>query len=137
MPKTEEDNSLFNPKIWRHLVNFWTVVLYASIGADFFIKTWPDQILGPICAIYVALLAVYSADKEFQRWHDHNIGRHPGEVYVIIWTIIIISLFILEAYTRGEYKIPNDVFTTYIVVIGILAITKKSKSNYGRKRKLK
>lgn len=79
-------------------------------------------------AIYIAVLAVYTAEKEFERWSNYHVGRHPGELYVLAWTIIIVILLVLQYLHTGEYKLPSEVFSTYIVVLGILAITKKSKS---------
>lgn len=125
-----KDDKLMNVKVWRYLVNFWALVLYVAIIADFFQRNGLSEFLGPISAIYIAALAIYSAQKEFERWHDYNIGRHPGEVYVFIWTLLIILLLVLEIIYHGSYKLPNEVFTTYIVVIGVLAITKRSKKNY-------
>lgn len=130
MAKEIKNNSLLNPKIWRYLVNLWTIILYFSIGADFFMRNGAVEFLGPICAVYVALLAIYTAEKEFGRWHAYHNGRHPGEIYVIIWTVIVVLLLCLEIITRNVYKIPNEVITTYIVVVGILAITQKSKASY-------
>jgi small-conductance mechanosensitive channel len=130
MPKKQKNDSLVNPKIWRHLVNFWTLVLYSVVVADFMTNNGQSELLGPISAIYVALLAIYTAQKEFERWHDYHVGRHPGEMYVIIWTAIIFLLLVLEVYGTRNYKLPSEVFTTYIVVVGILAITKRSKTDY-------
>jgi hypothetical protein len=77
---------------------------------------------------------VYSAEKEFERWHDYNIGRHPGEVYVFVWTVLVVVLFGLELVYKSEYVLPSEVFSTYIVVVGILAITRKSRTDYRRKK---
>ncbi len=131
-----KDDKLISVDIWRHLVNFWAIVLYVLILADFFTRNGLVDFLGPISSIYIAVLAVYSTQKEFERWHDYNIGRHPGEVYVFVWTVLIIILLALEVIYRHVYKLPGEVFMTYIVVIGILAITKRSKSSYlSKKRK--
>lgn len=124
------NDKVLDHNLWRYLVNFWTIVLYLAIADDFFIGNGLSEFLGPICAIYIALLAVYSAEKEFERWHDYHIGRHPGEMYVFIWTILVVVLLVLEVLHYHNYKIPSEVFTAYIVAVGILAITKKSKSNY-------
>ncbi len=117
-------------RIWRYLVNFWTPILYIVIIADFFKHNSLVPYIGPICTVYIAALSIFSAEKEFERWHDYNIGRHPGEVYVFIWTVLVVLLLGLEITHRSTYTLPSEVFATYIVVIGILAITRKSKSNY-------
>ena len=86
--------------------------------------------MGPIAAIYTAVLSIYVADKEFERWQNHSARRHPGEIYVVLWTIIIISIFILDLLLDKPYVMPTEIISTYIVVLGILAITKKSKDVY-------
>ena len=129
MVKEVNEEKLLSVKVWRYLVNFWAIALYAIILADFYTRNSFIDFLGPVSALYLACLAIYSAHKEFERWHDYNIGRHPGEIYVIIWTVLIVSLLILEVVYR-DYKLPTEVFTTYLVVIGVLAITKRSKRNY-------
>ncbi len=130
MVKKMRNDKVLDHNLWRYLVNFWTIVLYLAIAADFFIGNGLSEFLGPICVIYIALLAVYSAEKEFERWHDYHIGRHPGEMYIFIWTILVVVLLVLEVLHYHNYKIPSEVFTAYIVAVGILAITKKSKANY-------
>jgi hypothetical protein len=135
MPKENKDNKLLNATFLRYLVNFWTLVFYVAVIWDFFTRNGFTEVLGPICAIYIALLATYTTEKEFERWHDYNIGRHPGEFYVISWTIIIISLFLLQIIYHETYEIPETVFTAYVVVLGILAITKRSKKNYRTAKK--
>ena len=135
MPKKNQSDTIFDPAIWRRLVGFWTPILYIIVIADFLTHNGLDVFLGPVCAIYIALLSVYTAQKEFERWHDYNIGRHPGEVYVIIWTMLIVILLGLEIFQVNGYHLPSEVFSAYIVVVGILAITRKSKSTYRQKKK--
>ncbi len=128
-------DKLMDVKIWRYLVNFWAIVLYAVIIADFYTRNTLTDFLGPVSAIYIAALAIYSAQKEFERWHNYNLGRHPGEVYVFIWTFLIIVLLVLQILYHETYRLPSEIFTTYIVVIGILAITKRSKKSYRLSKK--
>ena len=132
--KTKKDKIL-SVKIWRYLVNFWTIVLYVLVVADFFMRNRLTDLLGPVSSIYIAVLAIYTTQKEFERWHEDNIGRHPGEIYVFVWTVLVIFLLGLQFIYSDSYKMPSEIFTTYIVVIGILAITKKSKAKYLAKRR--
>ena len=131
MPKVIESAVLDN-KMWRYLTNFWTFVIYTVVILDFIAGNTLTEFLGPVCAIYIAILGIFSAEKEFERWHDYHVGRHPGEVYVVLWTFLIITLLILEFTHYRDYILPSEVFSTYIVVLGILAITRKSKTNYCR-----
>jgi len=134
MPKAIKTAVLDN-RMWRYLANFWTLVLYVVVVLDFLSGNTMVEFLGPVCAIYIAVLAVFSAEKEFERWHDYNIGRHPGEGYVFLWTVMIIGLLVLEFSHYREYVLPSEVFSTYIVVLGILAVTRKSKTHYKRSHK--
>ena len=132
MARKNKSDRVFNINIWRYLVNFWTFVIYVFIIVDFFLRNSLVEFLGPICAIYIALLAVYTTQKEFERWHDENIGKHPGEIYVVVWTALIIVLIILEIIYHESYTLPSEAFSTYLVIMGILAITRRSKANYCR-----
>ena len=119
--------------MWRWLVNVWTLILFFFIIADFTRDESINQFLGPIAAIYVAALAIYSADKEFERWRMYSIGRHPGEMYVVAWTLLIMGLFLYAFVSGSGYSMPPEIFSTYIVVLGILAITRRSKTLFNER----
>ena len=114
---------------------FWTLILFLAIIKDVFSAGSLENVIGPIAAIYTACLAIYSAEKEFERWLHHPIGRHPGEIYVALWTILIAGLFVGEYFGYIKYQIPPEIISTYIVVLGILAITKKSKVTFNQKER--
>ncbi len=118
----------------RYLVNTWTLVLFTAIVVDFVQKNALEGILGPIAAIYVGVLVIYSAEKEFERWTDYYEGRHPGEIYVICWTILIAFLVAISFFVNKEYKVPSEIVSTYIAVISIMAFTQKSKTFFRKKR---
>lgn len=117
---------------WKMITTLWTVVFFAAIIYDFLTENSLQvrELLLPIAVIYDAVLAVYSAEKEFKRWHDKHTTIHPGEVYVILWTILIFGLLGVSILTHRPYHVPPEVTASYIVVIGILAITKESKYFY-------
>jgi hypothetical protein len=124
---------------WRRLTNFWTLAFFATIIYDFIYDNVLDEkgvILG-VAAIYAACLAIYSAEKEFKRWKESRMGVHPGEVYIILWTILIITIVTLDLVLDKHYKLPPEVSSTYVVVLGILAITKESKFLFRGKSKKK
>ncbi len=91
--------------------------------------------LGPLAAIYIGILAVYVGQKEFERWCHIHDGRHPGEWFVIGWTLLVFSFFILDFIFSKPYIIPDVLIYTYITVLGVLAITIKSKRIYRKKHK--
>lgn len=119
---------------WRNITKIWTVVFFAAIIYDFFTANSLEksELLLPIAVIYDAVLAIYSAEKEFKRWHDSHETIHPGEVYVILWTLLVFGLLIASVAEHIDYRIPPEVSASYIVVIGILAITRESKHFYSR-----
>jgi len=118
--------------LWRKLTIFWTVVFFAAIIYDFATQNSLDStnLLLPIAVIYDAVLAIYSAEKEFKRWHDHHKTIHPGEMYVILWTILIFGLLAVAVIFHESYHVPAEVSASYVVAVGILAITKESKYFY-------
>ncbi|MDB5239257.1 MAG: hypothetical protein JWO00_592 [Candidatus Parcubacteria bacterium] len=122
---------------WRILVNFWSVVLFAAIIYDFFTTNSlsEHEILLAISAIYGAALAIYSAEKEFRRWHRMHTSLHPGELYAVLWTILIVALIVGTIAYNPSYHLPAEVSAAYIGVIGILAITRESKNFYRRREK--
>lgn len=122
---------------WRYLTNFWTFVFFGMIVIDFIYDNYLDErgIILTVAAIYGAVLAIYSTEKEFKRWSDLHTTVHPGEVYIILWTLLVFGIVIIDTITSKPYHIPPEVSSAYILVIGILAITKESKRLYGGKGK--
>jgi hypothetical protein len=93
------------------------------------------ECFGILSAIYVAVLAIYVSDKEFERWQNLHSSKHPGEWFVLGWSLLIISLLIAEFVTNNGYRVPDLVVYVYITVLGVLAITRKSKVLYEKKSK--
>lgn len=115
---------------WRYLINFWSVLFFVFIILDFFQKNAYGELLNVLSAIYISALAIYVSNKEFERWYDKHYSRHPGEIFVIIWSILILVLFSLSFIFNEEYKMPTSVISSYIAVLTILAVTRKSKELY-------
>jgi Na+/H+ antiporter NhaD/arsenite permease-like protein len=122
-------------KFWRYLINFWSFVFFLFIILDFFSSNGYKDLLNIISVVYISALALYSSNKEFERWYDQHESKHPGEVFVVIWSILIFFLFGLSFIFRGTYQIPTSVISSYIAVLTILAVTKKSKEMYIIKHK--
>ena len=116
--------------IWRILLNFWTLVTFAFVIADFIKVGALGELLGPVLLVYTAILAVYSAEKEFERWHFYFMKPHPGEIYVFLWTALILGLTIAKFWLKSDYTMDHEIIATYIVVLGVLAITRKSRNMF-------
>ncbi len=121
--------------IWRVVADFWTILAFAVIIEDFREGGGLEHLIDPIMAIYVVVLAIFSAEKEFERWYMFNIGRHIGEIYVWAWTAIIAGIFIATYFFHSHYEMPEEVFSTYLVVLGILAVTRKSREFFRKRGK--
>lgn len=122
-------------KFWRYLINFWSFVFFLFIILDFISGNGYKELLNILSVVYISALALYSSNKEFERWYDQHESKHPGEVFVAIWSILIFLLFGLSFIFKGNYQIPTSVISSYIAVLTILAITKKSKEIYMIKHK--
>jgi hypothetical protein len=120
--------------LWRVVSDFWTLFAFAVIIEDYRQNGALEYLVGPVMAIYVVVLAIFSAEKEFERWYMYNIGRHIGEIYVYAWTLLIAGLFVATYLTHSDYKMSPEIFSTYIVVLGVLAVTRKSKEIFKEKK---
>lgn len=117
-------------KFWRYLIDFWTFVFFLFIVLDFCSNNGYRELLNILSVVYISALALYSSNKEFERWYDKYESKHPGEIFVIVWSILIFALFSLSFIFKGAYQIPTSVISSYIAVLTILAVTKKSKEIY-------
>lgn len=122
-------------KIWRYLTNFWTLIIFIFLIVDFVTTNQYSFLIGPLAAIYIAILGFFVSTKEFNRWQDYHTGRHPGEVFIIFWTVLILTIFLLNIFVNQGYHLSSEIIATYIAVLGIFAISLKSKSLYSRKRR--
>lgn len=133
MPK-EKNNFFENERIWRYLTDFWSLAIFALLIIDCNYQNSYDFLIGPFAAIYIGVLALYASTKEFNRWHKLHAGRHPGEIYIIVWSLFVFSLGVLDILLKGKYHLPSEIIATYITVLGVFAITQKSKNLYFRKK---
>ncbi|MEK7162851.1 MAG: hypothetical protein AAB696_01015 [Patescibacteria group bacterium] len=122
-----------NEKIWRYLTNFWTIILFVFLIFDFLNNNRFDFLIGPFAVIYLGVLGLFVSSKEFDRWYDHRKDRHPGEWYIVAWTVLIVLLLFLNIFYNQNYHLPSEIIASYIAVLGIFAITQKSKKFYNRK----
>lgn len=118
-------------------MNFWSIIFYFLIIYDFAKNNTFEYLMGPLATVYIGILAIYAGDKEFTRWHqaNHN-GKHPGELFIIAWTILVFSILFLCFIFSKPYKLPDEVTSAYIAALTILAITRRSKILYKKKRRV-
>lgn len=128
--KKKELVNVGNFEFWRYLINSWTILFFVVIICDFVVANALVEILDMISVIYVAILAIYVSNKEFERWYNRHHRQHPGEVFVIFWSILIFVLIIFNFINHGVYHIPGSIISSYIAVLTILAVTRRSKMAY-------
>jgi len=129
-----EEKVFKNEKIWRVLTNFWTIIFIIFIILDFSHKNAYDFLVAPLSIIYIGVLGLYVGTKEFDRWYEIHNGRHPGELFIMAWTVLIVSLIGTSFIVGTEYKIPPEIIAVYIAVLSIFALTQKSKGLYEYKK---
>lgn len=123
-----------NEKIWRWVTNVWTLAFIVFLIVDFFAKSSYDFLIAPFSVIYVGVLSLYAGTKEFDRWYDLHDGRHPGEWFIIGWTVVIFGLIVLSLFLGKDYGVSPEAVAVYIMVLSIFALTQKSKRLHERKR---
>jgi hypothetical protein len=130
------NNFFQGESIWRIVANFWTVVFIGLIIINFFSTDRYDLLIGPFSILYAGVLTIYVGTKEFDRWYREHESRHPGEIFVIVWTILILGLFAGSIFLEGEYRISSDIIAVYIAVMTLFAFTQKSKNLHKTKKKV-
>ncbi len=123
---------------WQYLTNFWSGMYFILIIWDFINNNFIIEALEIFGFIYIGVLAVYVGNKEFERWYNKHQAQHPGEIFVIGWTALILIIVALDLILQKSYRLPSSVISSYIAVLTILAVTEKSKSlHIHRHRKIK
>lgn len=124
-----------NEKIWRILTNFWTVVFLGFIVVNFWYEDQIGFLVAPLSFLYIGILSLYVGTKEFDRWYELHESRHPGELFVIAWTVVLVALVVVSIVSKRQYHTSTEIIADYIAVLSIFAITQKSKRLYAEKRK--
>lgn len=112
----------------RLLNNLWTLAFAAFLIVNFMLENRYEYLVGPLSVIYTGALSLYAGTKEFNRWAEHHVGRHPGEVFVIGWTVMIATFFAVAFITENRHRVSSEVIADYILVLSIFALTRRSKT---------
>lgn len=116
-------------KIWKFLTNLWAILTIIFFSATFFKLFDLTASLANISIIYVSLLSLFVGIKEVSRWRDHQFSSHyHGEIFIWLWTILMIVFITLQAIRPEKYIFNNDFIATYISIVAIFAISRKSKN---------
>jgi len=128
---------LITSSVWRYLVYFWNIFLYVVIILDFISVNHYSDLLDLVAVIYIAILSIYAGTKEFERWFSHYNALHPGEVFIVSWTILLVILLVVPNVIQIDYHLPEIIIYCYISVLTILALTRRSRSLYYAKKNKK
>jgi hypothetical protein len=126
--------ALRDERIWRWITNLWTVVFALFLICNFFTQGGYESLMAPFSVIYAGVLGLYAGTKEFDRWYDFHESRHPGEWFVIGWTILLFALTILSFILGKGYSVSSEAVADYIMVLSIFALTQKSKQLHRKKK---
>ena len=118
---------------WRHSANALAVVLFMLALLDWRSGNGLGLILFYASVVYVAALAVYCGEKEYERWHGYHRAEGGGEAYVLAWTLLMAGLFFFGQRAGLPYSVPPELVAAYAIVIVFFAITEKSKSVHEKK----
>jgi hypothetical protein len=121
-------------RIWRFLTNFWTVALLLSLIANFITHGQYDFVGMSFSIIYVGVLGLYVGTKEFDRWYEIHDSRHPGEIFIAAWTIVIFAMLGAQFFLGKGYVVSQEAIADYIMVLSVFALTQKSKKLHHKKR---
>jgi phosphatidylserine synthase len=124
MAKKENDLNF-----WRVITDFWGVITALAFIIAFFNVLDLNEPLRSMTIIYVSILSIYAGVKEFTRWKEKNfVSRHNGEIFIFFWTILVIIFVVLSAYNPDKYRVPGELTGTYLSILGVFAISRKSKA---------
>ncbi len=123
-------------RLLRIFLNLWTFFILPFVVLNFVLEDHFEQLAVPMAVLYTGLLTLYVGTKEFDRWYESHRERHPGEWFVILWTVVMAGLFIASLLWGPTHTIHSDLVATYIAVLSLYAFTHKSKELHHRKMAL-
>lgn len=123
-------------RLLRVFLNVWTFIVLPFIILDFVTEDRFEFLVVPMAVLYTGLLALYVGTKEFERWYEMHRGRHPGEWFVILWTVVMAGLFVASVMYGPGHAIHSDIVAVYVAVLTLYAFTHQSKELHRRKRLL-
>ena len=131
--RKKKENIFFDRFVLKVILNFWTVLTMALLVADFLSGHRFSVSATAISIIYLAILGIYTSEKEYARWRDNFQSKFVGESFVIGWTIIMAFFVILAAFFSDIYQVPEEFAAMYTAIIGIFAVSYHSKRIHKRK----
>lgn len=102
---------------------------------DFIFEGKFSYLVAAFSVIYASILSVFAGTKEFRRWQNaYQSKNHPGEIFVFVWTLVLVFLLLAPWIFKKNYQISSEVVSVYIMVLTIFALTQGSKKIYSRQK---
>ncbi len=134
----EKIQTVFFENFWRYLTNAWTILFMIVVLVDFISRHSVDYLFTPLSIMYGAILSLFVGTKEFDRWYDlRGPRRHPGEVFVIVWSALLVGMLVVSWISHEHYSLSQDIVSVYIMVLTVFALSQSSKRVYKMKYKMK
>lgn len=131
--RKKKENRFFDRLVLKLILNFWTVLTMALFVADFLSGHKFSISATAISIIYLAILGIYTSEKEYARWQNNFKSKFAGESFVIGWTIIMAFFVVASAFFSDIYQVPEEFAAMYTAIIGIFAVSYHSKRVHKRK----
>ncbi len=114
---------------WRWLANFWGIITAIFFLIHFFDLIDLTEAIKNLAIIYISILTIFTTVKEFDRWKSPKfLSNHNGEIFIILWTVLIIIFIIASAIDSNKFNFTGEFTATYLSILGIFAISRKSRS---------
>ena len=134
MTRRNKNNNIFTDRlVLKIILNFWSFLTMAFFVIDFFSGHQFDGSTSAIGIIYLAMLGIYTSEKEYTRWKSKFKSRFIGEGFVIMWTIVMTMFVIIAPLSNGIYIVPEGFALIYTAVICVFAVSHHSKRIHRRK----
>ena len=119
-----------NLNVLRFLAGLWGWLTIIFFTIDFFSGHKYDVSISGISVIYGAILAFYVGSKEYLRWSKKKLlkSKYFGEIYVIIWTLLMVIFVVLAPFSGGYLKVPGEFTAVYLMVLSVYILSQQSKS---------
>ena len=120
--------------LWTNLGSdkqFMIIFVFAVMSfVTFLIMFTYPNLLGKsflaIPIIYMVLVIAYALTKEIKRHQDKTLLKLPGELFVLGWTIFVVTLDIINFFNNSTV-VPPLLENTYYLVLTVFFITRTSK----------
>ncbi|MCB9802989.1 hypothetical protein H6761_03160 [Candidatus Nomurabacteria bacterium] len=116
-------------EFWRFLSHFWGILTALFFLVNFLKILDLSQAIKTVAVIYIGILSLFTTTKEFARWKNKKfLSNHNGELFIFIWTILILIFIFFNVSDPIKYQIPGEFTATYLSILGIFAISRQSRN---------